>query len=327
MNCGKVPGNVLKRSVINLIGKGPRTGVDAAVYPIDMQQDTQSETGNRVFSSTQTGVTDNKLAAFLAVVKACNNILAAGGAVIGVSAAFLLSERTKERDLKNLTRQTMAGCKMYHTELSGGHTEVSDGVNRAMSTVTAIGYSNRECVYTVRDLTPGMDIVMTKWAGLEEAAILLSDEDTVSRLSERFSKYYMGCFEDYSQWLSIEEEAKIVSQLGEQWGKIIMHDNSDGGIFASLWDMAEGSGLGFEVDLRKIPVRQEIIELAYFFEKNIYRMKSSGSLLIACKEGGGFKLCEVLAQQGIPAALIGQFTSNNDKIIRNEDEIRYLERV
>lgn len=313
MNCGKVPGNVLKRSVINLIGKGPRTGVDSAIHRMDG--------GYTVLSSTQTGVTDSRIAPLLAVVKACNNILASGGSILGVSAAFLLSQRTKERDLKNLTRQTMAGCRMYHTELSGGHTEVSDGVSRAMSTVTAVGYHNKNDVLTVRDITPGMDIIMTKWAGLEDAAMLLNDDDMSERLSQRFSRYYMSLFEDYTQWMSIEHEAVIASQ----WGRVIMHDNSDGGVFASLWDMAEGSGLGFEVDLRKIPVRQEIIELAYFFDKNIYRMKSSGSLMIVCDEGD--RLCEVLKDNGVPASLIGKFTSDNDKIIHNEDEIRYLERV
>ena len=312
MNCGKVPGNVLKRSVVNLIGKGPRTGVDAAVH--------RTNDAYTVLSSTQTGVTGSKIAPLLAVVKACNNILAAGGNVLGVSAAFLLSERTKERDLKNLTRQTMAGCRLYHTELSGGHTEVSDGVNRAMSTVTAVGCC-RHNVLTVRDVTPGMDIIMTKWAGLEEAAILLSDDDMLEKISQRFSKYYMSLFEDYTQWLSVEREADIALR----WGRVIMHDNSDGGVFGSLWDMAEGSGLGFEVDLRKIPLKQEIVELACFADRNIYRMKSSGSLMIACDEGN--RLCEVLNNDGIPASLIGRFTSNNDKIIRNEDEIRYLERV
>ncbi len=313
MNCGKVPGNVLKRSVVNLIGKGPRIGVDSAIHRINDEY--------AVLSSTQTGVADSRLSPLLAVVKACNNILAAGGRVLGVSAAFLLSERTKERDLKNLTRQTMAGCRLFHTELSGGHTEVSDGVSRAMSTVTAIGHHKNNEILTVRDITPGMDIIMTKWPGLEEAAILLNDDDMKERLAQRFSRYYLSLFEDYTQWLSVEHEAAVASQ----WGRVIMHDNSDGGVFASLWDMAEGSGLGFEVDLRKIPVRQEIIELAYFSDKNIYRMKSSGSLMIVCNEGTG--LCEVLKNNGIPASLIGRFTSNNDKIIRNEDEIRYLERV
>lgn len=311
MNCGKVPGNILKRSVVNLIGNGPRTGIDATVHRTD---------GCCILSSTQTGAVDSGISPWLAVVKACNNIWAAKGEVSGVMAAFLLSERTKERELKALTRQTMEACRMCHTELSGGHTEVTDGVNRIISTITAVGKSFSNPL-TVRDLKPGMEIVMTKWAGLEEAAVLLNNKTEYEKLSQRFSPYYMNNFSDYTKWLSIEAEALAA----RQWGEVIMHDNSDGGVFGSLWDMAEGSGLGFEVDLRAIPVRQEIIELAYVCDRNIYRMKSSGSLMIACNSGR--ELVNCLAKQEIPASVIGKFTDNNDKIIRNEDEIRYLERV
>ena len=312
MNIGKVPGNVLKRSVVNLIGKGPRTGVDAACIPHSSSDITLTATG--------VGTLNSDIAPILAVVKACNNVWAAGGEVIGIEASFLISDRTKERDLKKLTRQTLAGCRMCHTELSGGHTEVSDAVTRAISTVTAVGVCNDRAL-TVRDIKPGMGIVMTKWAGLEEAAIRLNSEEALNQLREKFSPYYMSNFEHYTEWLSVEEEATVAREFGD----VIMHDNSDGGVFGSLWDLAEGSGLGFEVKLRDIPVRQETIELAYVCGLNIYRMKSSGSLLIVSDRAD--ELAEFITNKGVPAVRIGQFTDTNDKIILVEDEIRYLERV
>lgn len=312
MNIGKVPGNVLKRSVVNLIGKGPRTGVDAAAM--------KTKDGSTVFAATGVGLVDTDIAPMLAVFKACNNVWAAGGRVLGVEAAFMISDRTKERDLKKLTRQTLSATRLCHTELVGGHTEVSDAVTRPISTVTAIGELSGNA-FTVRDIRAGMGIVMTKWAGLEEAAILLNNQNTLDLLKNRFSPSYMENFSNYTEWLSVEEEAGIAKEFGD----VIMHDNSDGGVFGSLWDLAEGSGLGFEVNLRDIPVRQEIIELAYLCELNIYRMKSQGSLLIISERAG--ELAEHINGAGIPAAYIGSFTDNNDKIIRVEDEIRYLERV
>lgn len=312
MNSGKAPGNVLKRSVINLIGNGPRIGIDVSEHALDGEL--------RIISSTEVGVIDNSIAPALAVVKACNNIRVAGGNVDGVQAAFMLSSKCKERELKKLTRQTISACKKCNTFLSGGHTEITDAVNYPVSTITAIG-SRHGSVPAVRDIIPGMEIVMTKWAGLEEAAILLNDESVLASLRERFSPYYMDSFGKYEDWLSIADEAAIATEFGN----VIMHDNSDGGVFGSLWDMAEGSGLGFEIDLRSIPLRQEIVELAYVCNLNIYRMKSSGSLMIVCNSGE--QLVSRLNSQGIPAAIIGRFTDNNDKIIRNEDEIRYLERV
>lgn len=312
MNIGKVPGNVLKRSVVNLIGKGPRTGVDAAMLP--------HSAGAMTIAATGTGIIDSKIAPILAVVKACNNIWAAGGKVTGVEAAFIISDRTKERDLKNLTRQTLAGCRMCHTELVGGHTEVSDAVNRVVSTVTAVGEITGT-ILGVRDIKPGMGIVMTKWAGIEEAAIRLNNEASNELLKEKFSPYYMSNFDKYTEWLTVEEEAVYAKEFGD----VIMHDNSDGGVFGSLWDLAEGSGLGFEVNLRDIPVRQETIELAYLCGLNIYRMKSSGSLLIVSDSAK--ELAVYLTDKGVPAVHIGHFTDNNDKVILVEDEIRYLERV
>lgn len=311
MNIGKVPGNVLKRSVVNLIGKGPRTGVDSAVL---------KQGDEYILSATGVGLVDSEIAPLLAVYKACNNIWAAGGEVQGVEAVFLLSEKTKERVLKELTRKTMQACRKCNTELSGGHTEVTDCINRAVSTVTAVG-TTRIKPRDVRDIKPGMDIVMTKWAGLEEAAILIHNSEAYGRMKERFSEYYLDGFGNYEDWLTVMEEAQIASKFSDA----VMHDNSDGGVFGSLWDMAEGSGLGFDIDLRAIPLRQEIIEIACLFEMNIYRMKSSGSLLIACEDGEA--MVEELLKAEIPAVCIGRFTDNNDKLIRNEDEIRYLERV
>ena len=39
----------------------------------------------------------------------------------------------------------------------------------------------------------------------------------------------------------------------------------------------------------------------------------------------GDALVEALEQEGISAAVIGMTTGGNDKIIRNQDETRYLE--
>lgn len=50
---------------------------------------------------------------------------------------------------------------------------------------------------------------------------------------------------------------------------------------------------------------------------------SGGTLLIVCENGE--RVAAALAKEGIPAAVIGQTTDRNDRIIRYDDEIRYLE--
>lgn len=68
-------------------------------------------------------------------------------------------------------------------------------------------------------------------------------------------------------------------------GVSAMHDVTEGGIFGALWEMAEASGVGLEIDLKKIPVRQETIEICEFFGINPYQLISSGCMLMAAEDG------------------------------------------
>mgnify|MGYP000010614922 FL=1 len=166
-----------------------------------------------------------------------------------------------------------------------------------------------------------MDIIVTKWIALEEAAMIVSNEDNMAKLCEHFSNEYMSVTGQYADWLTVRDEAAVAMKHGVA----AMHDISEGGIFTALWDFAEGSGCGFEVDLKRIPLRQETVEIAEFFHLNPYTMKSSGSIIIACDNGTD--MVNALNEEGIPAVIIGRTTDNNGKILRNEDEIRYLDKM
>ena len=56
-----------------------------------------------------------------------------------------------------------------------------------------------------------------------------------------------------------------------------MHDVTEGGIYGALWELAEASGVGLEIDLKAIPIRQETVEVCEQFHLNPYQLISSGS--------------------------------------------------
>ena len=64
-----------------------------------------------------------------------------------------------------------------------------------------------------------------------------------------------------------------------------MHDVTEGGIFGALWELAEASGVGLEIELKKIPLKQETVEICEFFGINPYELISSGVMLMAAKDG------------------------------------------
>ncbi len=101
-----------------------------------------------------------------------------------------------------------------------------------------------------------------------------------------------------------------------------MHDVTEGGIFGALWELAESSGIGLEIDLKKIPVRQETIEVCEFFQINPYELISSGCMLMAAADGS--RLVRELEKQGIHAAMIGKATGGNDRLVWNGEERRFL---
>ena len=100
-----------------------------------------------------------------------------------------------------------------------------------------------------------------------------------------------------------------------------MHDITEGGVYGALWEVAEASSVGIEVDISKIPIKQETIEICEFYNLNPYELISSGSLLIVLDKGND--LVAKLKEKGISAAVIGKTTTGQDKIATNGEYKRF----
>lgn len=98
----------------------------------------------------------------------------------------------------------------------------------------------------------------------------------------------------------------------------------EGGVLSALWKMAEASGVGLRADLRRIPIRQETIEVCERFDLNPYRLFSRGAVLAGVKNASG--LTEELNRRGIMAAAVGRACAGNDRLLFSGENARYLER-
>ena len=90
---------------------------------------------------------------------------------------------------------------------------------------------------------------------------------------------------------------------------------TEGGVFGALWELAEETKTGYEVDLKKFPIRQDVIEICELFRLNPYQMASGGCLLVILEDGRGF--VESCKREGIMASVIGRMKAGKDKIILN----------
>ena len=96
------------------------------------------------------------------------------------------------------------------------------------------------------------------------------------------------------------------------------------GFLGGLWMMAEASGTGLRLDLRRIPVLQHTIEVCEVTGENPYMIPSGGSLLLALKSGEAF--CSELRRRGIPAECCGQANTSNDRLLYSGEITRYLDK-
>ena len=166
-------------------------------------------------------------------------------------------------------------------------------------------------------LKPGQDLVVTKWIGLEGSAIVASEKEQERK--EKLPSELVETAKSFADLLSVVDDAKVAMKVGVS----AMHDVTEGGIFGALWEMAEASGVGLDIDLKKIPIRQETIEICEVYDINPYLLISSGAMLIGTDHGS--RLVEELTRAGIHASVIGYAVEGRDRIVRNGDEKRFLE--
>lgn len=316
MKVGKIPEAVLKRSVMKQItGKrkevllGAGVGEDCGVLKLE-------EGEVFVVSSDPITGTVHEIG-HLAVHVTANDLASSGAEPVGILLTVLLPDGTEEAFLKQMMKDVNTVCEQLHIQVVGGHTEVTSVVNQPLISVTGIGKIKEDKLVTTGGAKPGMDIVVTKWIGLEGTAIIAREKE--KELAGRLPLEYIETAQGFLQYLSVIPEAKIAVEHGV----FAMHDVTEGGIFGALWEMAQASVVGLSIDLRSIPVRQETVEICECFQINPYQLISSGSMLMAAYHG--HDLVKKLHQAGIEAVVIGKATDGNDRILCNGEENRFLE--
>ncbi len=317
MKAGKLKESVLKRSILKQLHKRNGDVAVASAVGADYGAINVQAELSMVMASDPV-VVSGATAPGTAIVSACNNVACSGAVPTGVSVTILLPTATNEEELRGIMKDLDDACAACRVDIVSGHTEVTRAVSEPVIVATVVGAASQKEMLHNQNIRPGMDIVATKWVGMEGAFALVKENEEALRT--RYAQPFIDKAKISRQMMSILPEAAVAVRSGA----CAMHDVSEGGIFGALWEMAECAGVGLEIDLKKIPIRQETIEICEFFDINPYKIVSSGCLLIASSDGNA--LVMELEKAGIPAVVIGKATDSNDRVLIHEDERRFLER-
>ena len=354
---GKADVNVLDRSVIRRLGKTaisktaePLTTVANTTTSKAAELDNKRKSRQHVRLSIDPITVGTFLSGKLSVIEAVNGLWAQGAVPCGIETVILLPEGTMESELRRMEDQIAVAAMREGVSVLGGHTEVTSAVSRPVIIGSGIGTKNglrdesgnessnvsgnglrnelrselrkEYCLPTALAGFDGQVILMTSFAGLEGSAILGFEKE--KELSRQFSASLVQTAKEAADHLSVRSAAEILWRLSGESGfcknGIRMVNLSEGGFYAGLWKLAEKTRCGVDVDLKKVPILQET------FDIDPYWMESAGSLLAAIPAGKAEEVLTRLAESSIPAAVIGTLNDSNQKIIRNGDEMRFLDR-
>lgn len=350
---GKLKEDALSRSVSRIMDK----------YRTD---NNEADPGNevRLVLSSDPITRRTGLAGMLSVYAVVNGLAAKDAEPQSLSSVILLPPGTTEEELRMIEEQICAAAKAERISVTGGHTEVTNAVTRPVIIASGIGIvknNHREVsgradegnsnnigrVYATTGIVnkhsyEDWDIVMSKYAGIEGTAMLAAEMR--AKLADKFSEFFVKEAEGFTSMLSVRSEALVTQSIIPE---AVMMNASEGGIYAALWRLADKCCSGLTVDMKKIPVRQETIEISNYFDFDPYMMESAGSLLMAVPKGRGEELVQALADGSlgagcnmnnngkngqnsdktefrIPAAVIGKMTAGNDRVIISGDDRRFL---
>ena len=316
MKIGKVPENVLKRSVMKQLHYkrdevilGPGIGEDCAALALAEDEILVMSTDPITGTAKDIGK--------LAIQITANDLASAGAEPIGVMLTILLPDGTREIALKRIMEQMECACREAKMQILGGHTEVTAVVNQPVVNVAGVAKAKKGSLISTAGARAGMDLVVSKWVGIEGPMIFAKEKE--AELKEHFPADFVDTAIGFDRYLSVVPEAAVATQSSVA----AMHDVTEGGLFGALWEMAEASGVGLEIDLKKIPIRQETVEICEYFDVNPYGLISSGMMLMASADGNALVLA--LQEAGIPATVIGKATEGNDRVIIRDEERRFLE--
>lgn len=315
MRLGKIPENIYKRSIWKELDCKSEKMTDGAVVGENCAILTSSgeETGITCTVSVTGQFAD---AGRRAVYTVANRLAALGTEPAAVMISAFLPKTQPEDELKQLMRRIRAACRELGIKSFPGHFTVIDHTEYPMLAMTGIGKAGKNTLHFASSARPGQDVVVSKWIGLEGTFLLAKEKK--AELTEHFSAEYIEEALVFDQYYSILPEAAAAVKSGAG----AMYSMTEGGIFGALWELAESSGVGLEVDLKKIPIRQETVEICNYYDMNPYEMFSLGSLLMTAENG--YDLVQNLKKKGLNASVIGKTTGSNDRLILNEDEKRFL---
>jgi hydrogenase expression/formation protein HypE len=297
---GKLPPELLERILKQAplfderLFLGPGTGLDCAILDFGDQY--------LVFKSDPITFATEEIGWYLVQINT-NDIATTGAVPKWLLVTALLPEgKTTPELVESISQQVYQACRAHQISMIGGHTEITHGLDRPLLIGTLIGEVAHDKLVTPKGARPGDLILLTKGVPVEGTAILA--REFPSRLTGTLSADEIGMARQFlhQPGISVLKEAQIAVQIG---GVTAMHDPTEGGLAAALWELAKASDNSLEIDANAVPIPPLSRRICQIFGIDPLATIASGALIITCVPDQADRIQLAIQSEGIPCAKIG----------------------
>ncbi len=285
------------------IAVGPANGVDVGVVRLPGGRALVSTT-DPIYIVPQYGW---ERAAWFSFHILASDLTTSGVAPQYITMDWNLPMDIEDHQIEAMLRVIDQECKKYGGAIVTGHTGRYEGCSYPMvGGATFLAIAPKAGWVTANMAKPGNRLLVTKTAALEATAIL---SNTFPELVERnlgadVTKLARALFES----MSTVDDALAAASAGLRDGGVwAMHDATEGGVRNAVWEMAQASGVGVDVDLTKVHVDSAVAEVSKVFGMDPLDAISEGTLLIAVDPDAATDVVARLKRKGIRATDIGAF--------------------
>ena len=319
MRIGKLTNEELKDIVLSRLPKlsertliGANIGADCAWLDL----------GDKLLVTSSDPITAGGMqSGALSIHVSCNDIAACGIRPSAILTVLIAPPDCTKDDVIHIVEQASSTAKALGVDIVGGHTEISDSVNRFIVITTAFGIADKNSPIPRGVAMPGDSLVMTKTAGIEGTWIAAMEHE--DQLAGKVSEDLLSEAKTFIHKISVVEDGVTACSLPDKDGAVnsrgiayssthLMHDVTEGGVLGAAYEMADFSGIGVTVDLSKVPVAPCTKAICEVMNIDPYRLISSGSILVATADPDN--LLDAMKKKGVPACVIGTFTKKEFKL-------------
>jgi hydrogenase expression/formation protein HypE len=295
---GKLPPAVL-RQLLRLRGApdrrvlvGPQFGEDAAVVDLGAQY--------LVLKSDPVTFTADEIGWYAVHVNA-NDVAVMGARPAWFQASVIVPVGTTAAVVGEIMRDIHHAARGLGVAVTGGHTEVSPAVRQPVVAGDMHGVVRRDRLVRSSGARAGDVVLLTKWAGIEGTAIIARTfPDEVAHVLGQTGQRVAARFH-HRPGISVVSEALLAAAAGAT----AMHDPTEGGVAAALFELATASRRRLVVDLDRVPVLDATARVCAHFGLNPLGLLGSGALLVTLPPDRLPRLLRAWRRRRVVASVIG----------------------